>query len=109
MVAEPVRETGDPRRVVELREQTRRQKSRSGDVPDHQEDHQQIERSTWKRSTTRPSTSRFRRISLTKAVVVTVVIEEIVTQIPKQCTERFGERDSTSGFELDLRYSERAS
>ena len=39
MVAEPVRETGDPRRVVELREQTRRQKSRSGDVLDHQEDH----------------------------------------------------------------------
>ena len=37
MVAEPVRETGDPLRVVELRDQTRRQKSRSGDVPDHQE------------------------------------------------------------------------
>ena len=43
-----------------------------------------------------------------KAVDVTVVIEEIVTQIQKQCTERFGERNSTSGFELDFRYSERA-
>ena len=39
MAAEPDRETGDPRRVVELRERTRRQQSRSGDVPDHQEDH----------------------------------------------------------------------
>ena len=38
MVAKPVRETEDPRRVVELRERTRRQQSRSGDVPDYQED-----------------------------------------------------------------------
>ena len=53
MVAELVRETRDLRRVVELREQTRRQKSRSGDVPDHQEDYPAED------STTRPSTSRF--------------------------------------------------
>ena len=43
-----------------------------------------------------------------KAVDVTVVIEEIVTQIQNNA-QRFGERDSTRGFELDLRYSERAS
>ena len=33
-----VRETGDPRRIVELLERTRRQQSRSGDAQDHQED-----------------------------------------------------------------------
>ena len=39
MVAELVPETGDLRRdVVELRERTRRQQGRSGEVPDHQED-----------------------------------------------------------------------
>ena len=36
-----------------------------------------------------------------KAVDVTVVIEEIVTQIQNNA-QRFGERDSTRGFELDL-------
>ena len=62
MVAEPVRETGDPRRVVKLRQQ-----SRSGDVPDHQEDRAEKRnqphrrRSTRRPNTpirTRPSTSR---------------------------------------------------
>ena len=39
MVAEPVREAGDLLRdVFKLFEQTRRQQSRSGDVPNHQED-----------------------------------------------------------------------
>ena len=39
MVAEPVPETGDLRRdVVELRERTRRQQGRSGEVSNHQND-----------------------------------------------------------------------
>ena len=59
-VAEPVGETGDPRRVVKLREQ-----SRSGEVPNHQGDVAEKQnqsprrRSPRRRSTRRPSTSRF--------------------------------------------------
>ena len=44
-----------------------------------------------------------------KAVDVTVVDRGNCHSDSKQCTERFGGRDSTSGFEFDLRYSERAS
>ena len=59
MVAELVRETGDPPRVVELREQTRRQKSRN------ETEYIKISQNQY----------------TDKAVDVTVVIEEIVTLI----------------------------
>ena len=60
MVAEPVRETGDPRRVVELRERTCHESKwrRPGSSR-----RSPWKRSTRRRSTRRPSTSRFRRIS----------------------------------------------
>ena len=42
-----------------------------------------------------------------KVVDVTVVIQKQVSRRCKRCTERVGEGDSTSGLELDIRYSER--
>ena len=70
MVAEPAREAGDPRRVVKFREQTR-----SGEVPDHQEDRAEKKnqspkrRSPRRRSPRRPSTSGFQQNQYTDKVV----------------------------------------
>ena len=84
MAAEPVREAGDLRRdVVKLREQTRRQQSRSGDVPDHQEDQPRDQAHQWNETT---------HIKITqsqctdKVVDVTVVIQGQESQI--QTTHR---------------------
>ena len=100
MLAELVRETEDPRRVVELRERTRRQQSRSGDVPGHQ-DQENINHKT-----------KYIKISqiqyIDKVVDVTVVIQKQVSPRIKRRTERVGERDSTSGLWLDIRHSEHA-
>ena len=99
MVAEPVRETRDPRRVVELRERARRQQSRSGDVPNHQEDRPREDQQVHQ---------DFAESVHGQVVDVTVVIQKQAPPRIKRRPERVGERDSTSGLELDLRYSENA-
>ena len=43
-----------------------------------------------------------------KVVDVTVVMQKEVSTRTKRRTERVGERDSTSGLELELQYSEHA-
>ena len=95
---------------------TRRQQGRRG-VPDHQEDRAEkrnppLRRRSTRRpntpSRTRPSTSRFRRISaLTKLLMCQLQNSERFLRFARR-TERVGQGDPTSGFELDLRYSERA-
>ena len=89
MVAELVRENRDPRRLVELRERTRRQQSRSGDVPDHQE------RSTRRKINhkTKYNQDFAESAHRQKVVDVTVVMQKQVSSRIKRRTERVGEGD----------------
>ena len=113
MVAEPVPETGDLLRgTVELRERTRRQQGRRGDVPDHQGDRAEKRNPATRRpntsSGTRPSTSRFRRISTLRKLWMCLLRCSDSFFRFKQCTERVGEGSPISEFGMDLTYRERA-
>ena len=92
--------------AAEPRGRERRQQSRSGEAPDHQED--RAERNGFDHPGEDESGDEYIKTQnqyTDKATDVTVVIGEIVTQM--QTMHRVGEGNLTSEFGLDLRYSER--
>ena len=101
-------EAADHGEAAEPRARERRQQSRSGEDPDHQEDRAERNETSHPRED-QPLTEYIKipqNPYTDKVVDVTVVITEIVTLM--QTMHRVGEGNLTSEFGLDLRYSESA-